>query len=180
MQLREAMIAILFYKGEPVSFAELASTCSSNTDDIKIALSELNPILSSLGLTVVVTDDSAELRTSKDSSALIDSIRKEEMSRDLGKAGLETLSILMYKGPSTRAEIDYVRGVNSTAILRNLLIRGLIEKIPNPADQRSFVYKPTHDLLAHLGIERVEDMTEYATIRTELDSFDNAEKVAAS
>lgn len=176
MQLSEAITAILFYKGEPVTYEELANCANSTVDEVKTCITSISEILGTLGLTVVMTSEAAELRTSSKASVLIDAIRKEELSRDLGKAGLETLSILMYKGPSTRAEIDYVRGVNSTAILRNLLIRGLVEKVSNPADQRSFLYKPTHELLAHLGIGKVEDMTEYDVIKTELDTFNATEK----
>jgi segregation and condensation protein B len=75
--------------------------------------------------------------------------------KDLGKAGLETLSIILYQGPISRAEIDYIRGVNSNFILRNLLIRGLIERVENPHDQRSFLYKPTLELISYLGLSKI-------------------------
>ena len=171
MPVTQAVIAILFYKAEPVTFEELAKVSGAQLQEVMESLEQARVQLETLGLTVITTDTSAELRTNKDTSSLIDSIRKEELSRDLGKAALETLSILMYRGPSTRAEIDYVRGVNSTAIVRNLLIRGLVEKVANPQDQRSFIYKPTHELFAYLGISKIEDMTEYAAIKAELDTF---------
>ena len=102
---------------------------------------------------------------------MIEELCKEELSRDLGKAGLETLSIVLYRGPITRSGIDYIRGVNSTFILRNLLIRGLVEKIPNPNDQRSFLYRATFDLLSHLGIPRVEDLPEYGNTNESIEKF---------
>ena len=68
------------------------------------------------------------LGTAPQMSATVETLTKEELMKDLGKAGLETISIILYKGPISRAEIDYIRGVQSNFILRNLLVRGLIEK----------------------------------------------------
>jgi segregation and condensation protein B len=108
------------------------------------------------------------LGTAPEASALIEQLTREELSKDLGKAGLETLSIIVYKSPITRADLDYIRGVNSSFILRNLQIRGLVEKITNPADARSFLYRPTFELLQHLGVTRVEDLPEYGTLVDQL------------
>ena len=123
------------------------------------------------GLTLIQTDTEVMLGTAKEFSPLIEQLTKEELSRDLGKAGLETLSIVLYQGPISRADIDYIRGVNSQFILRNLLIRGLVERIDNPKDARSFLYKTTLDLLAHLGISKVEDLPEYEKVRSDIDAF---------
>src|SRR5690606_13566672 len=91
-------------------------------------------------------------------------------TRDLGKAGLETLAIIMYKGKASKKEIDYIRGVNSGFIIRNLLIRGLIRR-EEESDDRSFSYSPTAELLAFMGISKVEDIPEYEAMREEMDRF---------
>jgi segregation and condensation protein B len=91
--------------------------------------------------------------------------------KDLGKAGLETLSIVLYQGPLSRSEIDYIRGVNSQFIMRNLLIRGLVEKVDNPVDRRSFLYKPTLALLGYLGVSTVTDVPDYETVRKNILAF---------
>jgi segregation and condensation protein B len=88
-------------------------------------------------------------------------MRKDELSKELSKATLETLSIIIYKQGSTRAEIDYIRGVNSSFILRNLLIRGLIQKESHPTDSRKYFYKPTFELLGFLGIQKLEELPDY-------------------
>ena len=82
----------------------------------------------------------------------------------MSKASLETLSIVLYKNGVTRALIDYIRGVNSSFTLRALLIRGLIEKIPDPKDNRRYIYKPTFDLLSFMGINKIEELPDYDTI----------------
>jgi segregation and condensation protein B len=120
------------------------------------------------------------LGTAKELSPLIEQLTKDELNRDLGKAGLETLSIILYQGPISRADIDYIRGVNSQFIIRNLLIRGLVERVDNPQDARSFLYQTTLSLLSHLGLSKKEDLPEYTKIREDIESYKNAAKETES
>lgn len=163
--------ALLFFKGEGVKIKELVKLLGGDVDSIENALEELKKKLSDRGVGLIRKEDEVMLATTPEMSDLIEQIRKEELTKDLGKAGAETLSIILYKGPVTRAEIDYIRGVNSTFILRNLLIRGLIEKVSNPRDQRSFLYKSTLELLAFLGIKGIEELPEFDTVQSEIKTF---------
>lgn len=178
LPLGKALVAILFYRGEAVTYDELAMVLSADTAEITSVIETVREQLQEFGLAIVENESSIELRTSAETSDLIERIRKEELSKDLGKAGLETLSIVLYRGPVTRADIDYIRGVNSTAILRNLLIRGLVEKIQNPEDQRSFLYRPSVELLSHLGIQSIRDLPEYGSIADELSLFEKSKDLA--
>ena len=171
MNLAAKIEAILFWKAEPVSIKKLASLLNEKPDAIKAGLSSLETNLKGRGLTLVQTDEEAMLGTSKELSPLIEQLTKEELTRDLGKAGLETLSIILYQGPISRADIDYIRGVNSQFILRNLLIRGLIERVDNPKDARSYLYRTTLQLLSHLGMSKTEDLPEYQKVRADIESF---------
>lgn len=171
MNLQTQIEAILFWKAEPVSIKKLSSFLETDEQSIRAALIELETSLTGRGLTIVRSDDEVMLGTSKEHSSLIEKIAKEERTRDLGKAGLETLSIILYQGPISRADIDYIRGVNSQFIVRNLMIRGLIERVDNPTDARSFLYKASLDLLAHLGVSKIEDLPEYNKVRAEIISF---------
>ncbi|OGG57839.1 hypothetical protein A2853_00505 [Candidatus Kaiserbacteria bacterium RIFCSPHIGHO2_01_FULL_55_17] len=76
-------------------------------------------------------------------------------------------------GPSTRARVDYIRGVNSSSTLRNLLARGLLERAGNPEDAREYLYRPTVETLAHLGITKSGELPEYDTIVRELAAFEH-------
>jgi len=118
-------------------------------------------------LSEVGGDDEVMLGTASKLSHIIERLTKEELVRDLGKAGLETISIIAYKGPISRVEIDYIRGVQSNFILRNLQIRGLVEKITNEKDHRSFLYRPTFELLQFLGVSKIEDLPEYEKVKLE-------------
>ncbi len=171
MELPRAISAVLFYQAEPMSIKRLASALKRPEGEIKEALATLEESLAETGLCLVRKGDEVTLGTRPEASELIEQMTKEELSRDLSKASLETLSIVLYKGPVTRSEIDYIRGVNSTFILRNLQIRGLIEKIDNPKDQRSYLYQPTFQLLEYMGVSKIEDLPEYASAMTSLESF---------
>ena len=161
MNLSNLIESILFYQAEPLSIKRLGDLLKKSEEEINSALDQLEEQLSTTGIRLLRNGNEVTLATSPESGTLIEAMTKEELSRDLSKASLETLAIVLYKGPITRAEIDYIRGVNSTFILRNLLIRGLVEKVDNPNDQRSFLYKPTFTLLEHMGITKTEDLPEY-------------------
>jgi segregation and condensation protein B len=166
--LEKQIEAVLFWKGEPIF--------NKSEEEILVNLTELEKSLSGRGIVLIRKENEVALGTSKDTSELIEKLTKEELVKDLGRAGLETLSIIIYQGPLSRAEIDYIRGVQSTFILRNLMIRGLVEKIQNPKDQRSFLYKPTFELLSYLGLSKIEEMPEFAKAKEEIEGFKNAQK----
>lgn len=175
--LEKQIEAVLFWKGEPISIKKLVQTLGKSEEEISASLKTLESNLAGRGVGLVFKEDEVSLSTSKDVSDIIEKLTKEELVKDLGKAGLETLSIIIYQGPLSRAEIDYIRGVQSNFILRNLMIRGLVEKIPNPKDQRSFLYKPTFELLSYLGVTKIEEMPQFAEAKAEIESYKNTAKV---
>ncbi|PCI29493.1 hypothetical protein COB55_02155 [Candidatus Wolfebacteria bacterium] len=174
MDISSKIEAVLFWKGEPLTIEQLAKIVGSSVTDVENSMKSIEERFSGGGISLVRVRDMVELRTSSDSSALIEELSQAEMKKDLGKAGLETLSIILYQGPVSRAEIDYIRGVNSNFILRNLSIRGLVERIANPDDKRSFLYQPTLELLGHLGVSKVEDLPEFTDVKHELENFSSA------
>lgn len=176
MNLSTQLEAILFWKAEPISIKKLATIFDTDVGVINNGLQELEQLLQGRGLTLVRTDGEVMLGTAKELSPLIEKLTKEELSRDLGKAGLETLSIILYQGPISRADIDYIRGVNSQFIVRNLLIRGLVERVENPKDARSFLYKTTLQLLSHLGISKIEELPEYEQVRKDIQGFKQSQE----
>ncbi|HSE35625.1 MAG TPA: SMC-Scp complex subunit ScpB [Candidatus Paceibacterota bacterium] len=180
MELHASLEAILFHQGVPLSRKRLRELLKCDAAALDTAIGQLEGRLLSGGLRLLKKDDELLLGTAPDASALIEAITKEELSRDLSKAALETLSVVLYKGPITRGEIDHIRGVNSTFILRNLLVRGLVEKIENPKDQRSFLYRPSFALLQTLGITDITAMPGYDEVAARLAAFEvEHEKEAA-
>jgi len=171
MELDSKIEALLFFKGETMKIKDIVKILKSDEESVKDAVNELKNKLLNRGMQLIQEDDDIMLATHPEMSELIEEIRKEELVKDIGKAGAETLAIVLYKGPITRAEIDYIRGVNSIFILRNLLIRGMIEKISNPNNQRSFLYKSTTELLAFLGVKNDKEMPEFDKVQDELNKF---------
>ena len=160
MNLDAQIEAILFFKAEPMKLAKIAELLNVSEVAVGEALTTLEQKLEGRGVILIRKDGEATLGTAPETSELIDKMVKEDLSKDLGKATLETLTIILYRSPVSKPEIDYVRGVNSNYILRSLLVRGLIEKIPKPDDQRSFLYRPTFQLLEHLGISDLSQLPE--------------------
>ncbi len=104
-------------------------------------------------------------------SSLIEKLQIEELNKDLGKATTETLALIIYKGPIKRSEIDNIRGVNSSYILRNLMIRGLIDKEIDPKNSRTNIYKPSFELLSYLGVTDIKNLPNYEEVIKELNTF---------
>ena len=176
MNLEARLEAVLFYKAEPLSRDFLVKTLGATPEEVEVAIVTLAHSLETRGLALTMTDTEVELVTSPGLGSLIEEIRKEELKGEIGKAGAETLAIVLYRGPLSRSEIDKVRGVNSNFILRNLLIRGLVERRSHPTDSRSFVYAVTPLLLNHLGIDKKESLPDWAEVSHALDAFDLEEQ----
>ena len=181
-----AIEALLFASGEPLEKKELSKLLKLKPEEIDLALTGLRDQLAARGIALIETAETAELRTSPDATELIKALRAGELTRDLGKAGLEVLAIVLYKGGSTRSEIDWVRGVNSSATVRSLLLRGLIEKVEDPSDRRRAKYRPTTEALAHLGLSSAEELPRYqelaalareAAVQPEADATPDTEAV---
>ncbi|MEI6660181.1 MAG: SMC-Scp complex subunit ScpB [bacterium] len=173
MNLETQIEGLLFYKGEDMTIAEIAKLLSATKEDVEAALGNLANSLSTGALVLIRKDDSVILGIRAELSPLIQSIRKDEVTRDLSKATLETLSVILYKNGVTRSEIDYIRGVNSSFILRNLLVRGLIEKVMDPSDSRRVLYRPTFDTLAYMGVTSIEQIPGYTEVRKQIDQVMN-------
>lgn len=163
--------ALLFALGRPQSHQELAKQLGVSVADIKAALAGAPQ---DRGVVLVDDGSTAELRAAPGAAEMIERVRKEEYTREVGKAGQEVLAAVLYRGPLTRSEIDFIRGVNSSQTLRTLTMRGLVRKIQNPRDSRSFLFEPTTELLSTLGVSHKEDLPDYAEVRAKLTQLEEA------
>lgn len=164
MNLESKIEAILFYKGEPVSLKKLGETLNVSPGELLEAIANLKNILSDRGIVLLEKEGEITLGTSPEHSLMLEQIKMEELNKDLSKASLETLSIILYKNGAPRSLIDYIRGVNSNFILRALSIRGLVEKVNDPMDNRRYIYKPTFELLSYMGVTSIEELPDYVNV----------------
>jgi len=168
ISLESKIEGLLFYKGEDVQIKKLAELLKVSEFEIEESLKKLEVSLSGRGLVLVRKNDAVVLGITSELSPLIESIRKDEVTKELSKASLDTLSIILYKNEVSRSEIDYIRGVNSSFILRNLLVRGLIEKIVDGNDSRRFLYRPTFEILSFMGVTSIDQLPNYNEVRAQL------------
>jgi segregation and condensation protein B len=173
-----ALEAVLFAAGEPLSKKRLAALLELSPEELRDAAIELHTILEKRGgLALIEAGEEIELRTAPSAAEVVEKLREGELSRDLGKAGLETMAVILYKNGATRSEIDWVRGVNSAAALRSLTLRGLVERIEDANDRRRVRYTATIDALAHLGVSNARELprySEFASALTEAESRSEA------
>lgn len=161
----------MFALGRPLSRSELIKLVPCSEAELAQALAQAPQ---DRGVILVDDNKVVELRAAPVAAELIEKIRREEYAREVGRAGQEVLSAVLYRGPLTRSEIDFIRGVNSSQTLRTLTMRGLVRKVPNPKDSRSFLYETTTELLATLGVSRAQDLPEYAEVREKLSKLEEA------
>ncbi|MFH1201021.1 MAG: SMC-Scp complex subunit ScpB [bacterium] len=164
MNLEQKIEAILFFKGEPVSLKKLQDILKVSKEEIQKAILNLKTNLLNRGIVLLEKSDEITLGTAPELSQLVEDLQKEELRKELSRASLETLSIVLYKNGASRAEIDYIRGVNSSFTLRALSVRGLVERNTDPKDNRRYIYKPSFETLSFMGIKSVAELPDYGEV----------------
>jgi len=169
--------SLLFYQAEPIKLKKLSEFLDVDENQLDQALSELEISLKDRGIKIIKNDDLVSLTTSPENSEVIEKIKKDEQDKELSKAALETLSIILYRGPIKRSQIDYIRGVNSQFSLRALLVKGLIEKEVAKDDERTYIYRASMGLLSHMGISEISSLPEYEKVNFDINNFIESEEV---
>jgi segregation and condensation protein B len=175
-KLTAALESLLFIYGEPIILEKAAKFLEVKPADLEESVNNLENKLktdNSRGLMLGRTADQIQLITKPDFHKLGEKIVKEEIKENLTPAALETLAIVAYNGPLSRPKIDYFRGVNSSYILRNLLVRGLVERQPDPQRSYVFLYNASFDFLKHLGLANQKELPEYQKYKDVLNNINN-------
>lgn len=170
-----ALEALLFIHGESLSFSKIEKTLDFKIGEGREVVVELQNELKAdnRGLSLVYDDDKVQLVTKPDFGAIISSFAKEELTDELSPASLEALSLIAYLGPISRTKLEYFRGVNSVFTLRNLMVRGLVERFPDPKRLNSYLYRPSLELIKHLGVQGVQDLPDYEKFKLILSNFNS-------
>ncbi len=168
MNTKQSIESILLFKGQPVSYKELATLLEISPEEIQKNIEELSHEYEGRGMSIVYNAHECELVTPHEQAELILKLQKQETEHDLSNASLETLSIILYMGPIARSMIDFIRGVNSQFTLRSLLIRGLIEKDPQ---SKTPLYTISLDTIKFLGLNKLDELPNFKEIRQELSQF---------
>lgn len=167
MTLTSLLETILFAHGEPITLEKLAKITKEKKSAVLFALKELREEYKERGLAIISHENAWQMTTHPQNANVVEEVIKSDMTGELSRAALETVTAIAYKGPLTRSEIEYIRGVDSSVTLRTLLMRGLVERQENPKDARGYVYRVSIPFLRHLGISQIEDLPRYKEFRGE-------------
>lgn len=156
--------SLLFVSNKPLSAKQLAKFSGSTEEEVKAALQELAQIRADSGVTLLDTGSEYQFATASENTDIVKDFLNSDLREALTDATSEVLAIIAYRQPISKAEIESIRGVNSQYSLRTLLMRGLIEKIPNPNDARGSFYQITTEFLQQLGLSSIKDLPEFDSI----------------
>ncbi len=156
--------SVLFMYGREVSFSRIGELLDLSKDEVKEVIDKLQKeykTRENCGLHIIVQDEQVQMVTHPDSAAVIEQMTKKELEGPLTPVASEVLAIIAYRGPINKIDIEAIRGVNCSFTLRNLLRRGLIERIISDDSRHLQQYKITIDFLRVLGIDSVDELPEY-------------------
>lgn len=164
-KLLSQLESLLLVAYKPISITEIAKITNLEVDQIILAIEKLQQGYAehNRGLRLTITNEKVQLVSAPENSEVVKAFIKEESSGEMTPAAIETLTIVAYRQPIAKAELEQIRGVNCSLILRNLLIRGLVEANLNK-DRGVTVYSVTNDFLKFLGIETVANLPDYETL----------------
>ncbi|MFZ2681864.1 MAG: SMC-Scp complex subunit ScpB [Patescibacteria group bacterium] len=163
--LEAQLEACLFVATKPVSIKELAKITQVSETEVAAVLKEMLQTrqTNAAGIQLLLLDGAAQLVTSPECAEVVARIAKEEVAPELTRPSLEALTIIAYRGPVTKPEIEAIRGVNCSLILRNLLMRGLVEESED-ARRMQTVYTISTDTLRFLGLHEEKELPDYQTL----------------
>jgi len=174
MQINEmlaAVEAILFVSGDPVNVAELAHHMNLTMNEMDDALAELarTYIEDNRGIRLNRNGGEAYLSIDPARARAVETFLQPMKKQALSQAVLETLSVIAYRQPATRAEIEAVRGVKCDYSVQMLIKRGLIEE----AGQRETLgrpteYRTTDKFLMHFGIENIDQLPDINALKVDV------------
>ncbi len=165
--LQSSLEALLFVSGEALSLTRLEKILGVPKDEIRVAGQALAVDYQSnalRGLMILSDGESLLMATKPEHAPIVEVLTKSELQENLSKAALEVLSIVAYRSPISRSEIDAIRGVNCSFTLRNLLLRDLISREGNPSDSRGYLYRPTFRFLESLGLGQISELPDFETL----------------
>lgn len=168
MNTKSLLESLLFISGRPMSIGKLAEILKADKNELAQPLEELMQEYNTQdkGVQIIKAGQSYQMVTSPQNSRLIKEYIKSEQTGELTKPSLETLTIIAYRGPITKAELEQIRGVNCSLILRNLMIKGLVEA-EEDKEKMATVYNITHDFLRFLGLNRVEELQDFVKLNSD-------------
>jgi len=162
MELKYLLESLFFVSTKSLDLKELATFLKKDISEVETALKELTVEYqeNNRGLRIIESGRKYQMASTPDNAKLVQDFLQTEISGELTPASLETLTIIAYRGPIKKTDLEKIRGINCSLILRNLLIRGLIEQKTDKNDDDN-EYVVSLEFIKFLGLSGVKDLPDY-------------------
>ena len=174
-ELRPALEAILMVSDEPLDKVRLASVVGHPVSDVESALAALAAEYTEQGRGFDLRSVAGGWRfySRPEFAGVVESLVLEGQQARLTQAALETLSVVAYKQPVSRARVSAIRGVNVDGVMRTLLTRGLVEEAGQDEQSGANLYRTTTYFLERIGITSLEELPELAPYLPDMDDLED-------
>ena len=174
-ELRPALEAILMVSDEALDKVRLASVVGHPVDQVQEALEGLAAEYAEQGRGFDLRPVAGGWRfySRPEYAAVVESFVLEGQQARLTQAALETLSVVAYKQPVSRARVSAIRGVNVDGVMRTLLTRGLVEEAGQDEHSGANLYRTTSYFLERIGITSLEELPELAPYLPDMDDLED-------
>ncbi len=170
--LDRSIEAILMVVDEPVTEITLATVLEVTVDQVEASLSRLVESYSERGFTLKAVNGGWRYYSNPEYSAVVEKFVLDGQQNRLTQAALETLAVIAYRQPVSRARVSAIRGVNVEAVMKTLITRGLVEEYGVENETGAILYKTTSYFLERLGLNSLEDLPPLAPHLPDIDGLD--------
>jgi segregation and condensation protein B len=171
-ELHRSIEAILMVVDEPVSETTLAQILEQPEDQVIEALNELVASFEGRGFELKKINGGWRFYSHPDQSSIVERFVLDGQQSRLTQAALETLAVIAYRQPISRARVSAIRGVNVEAVMKTLVTRGLVEEAGVEGESGAILYKTTSYFNERLGINAIEDLPALAPYLPDLAALD--------
>ena len=172
VELHRSIEAILMVVDEPVSEIVLAQVLEKSVDEVTAALEHLVTTYDDRGFTLKKVNGGWRFYSHPEYSSVVEKFVLDGQQSRLTQAALETLSVIAYRQPVSRARVSAIRGVNVEAVMKTLITRGLVEESGVEHETGAILYVTTSYFLERLGLNSLQDLPALAPYLPNLDGLD--------
>lgn len=164
--IKSKIESLLFISAKPLAISQLAGLLKVDKQEVIKSADELliDYKARQAGMQIIKDGGKYQMASAPASSQVIQEFLKDETTGELSRPSLEALTIIAYRGPVTKIDLDRIRGVNCALILRNLLLRGLIESKFDKKKNETY-YTASFDFIRFIGLNEIKELPDYARLR---------------
>jgi segregation and condensation protein B len=174
-ELRPALEAVLMVADQPLDHLSLATVVGYPPDEVLAALEQLAGEYTDQGRGFDLRNVAGGWRfyTREEFASVVEQFVLEGQQARLTQAALETLAVVAYKQPVSRARVSAIRGVNVDGVMRTLVSRGLVEEAGHEPETTATLYRTTSYFLERIGVSSIAELPELAPFLPDMDDMED-------